>query len=131
MRSTPVALLLAASLAVATPASARFDEAAAPPLPGISQEADQSLWCATMASHLAETALNQGDRQAFEALAPMAMALSRQVSTMFVALHVGEPDVRGYLDLYATEISAVIAGTSPERYAPEQCQGIVVPELAI
>lgn len=131
MRSTRLALLLAASLVIAAPASARVAEQATPPLPGISEEADQSLWCATMASQLARSALDQGDQQAFEALAPMAMALSRQVSTMFVVLHVGEPDIAGYLDLYAIEITSVIAGTSPERYAPEQCQGIVAPQVLI
>lgn len=131
MRSTRLALLLAASLVIAAPASARVAEQATPPLPGISEEADQSLWCATMASQLARSALDQGDQQAFEALAPMAMALSRQVSTMFVVLHVGEPDIAGYLDLYAIEITSAIAGTSPERYAPEQCQGIVAPQVLI
>lgn len=131
MRSIRLALLLAPSLVMAAPASARAAEPVMPPLPGISEEADQSLWCATMASQLARSALEQGDQRTFEALAPMAMALSRQVSTMFVVLHVGKPDIAGYLDLYATEITNVIAGTSPERYAPEQCQGIVAPQVLI
>ena len=131
MRSTRLALLLAASLVVAAPASNGAAEPVTPPLPGISETTDQSLWCATMASHLARSALDQGDQQAFEVLAPMALALSRQVSTMFVVLHVGEPDITGYLDLYAIEITSVIAGTSPERYAPEQCQGIVAPQVLI
>jgi hypothetical protein len=131
MRSVRLALTLAASLVIAAPASARVADPVTPPLPGISEEADQSLWCATMASYLARSALDQGDQQAFEALAPMAMALSKQVSTMFVVLHVGEPDIAGYLDLYSTEISNVIAGTAPERYAPEQCQGIVAPQVLI
>ena len=42
-----------------------------------------------------------------------------------------EPDIAGYLDLYATEITSVIAGTAPERYAPEQCQGAVAPQVMI
>jgi hypothetical protein len=131
MRSITVSLLLAASLVTAAPASARVPDLSNAPLPGISEEADQSLWCATMASQLAQSALDQGDQQTFDTLAPIAMALSKQVSTLFVVLHVGEPDIRSYLDLYSTEISAVLAGTAPERYAPEQCQGIVVPEVAI
>ena len=131
MRSLRLPLLLAASLALAAPASARVAEPEIPPLPGLSEETDQSLWCATMASHLARSALDHGDQQAFETLAPLAMALSRQVSTMFVVLHVGEPDIAGYLDLYAAEITSVIAGTAPERYAPEQCQGAVAPQVMI
>ncbi len=131
MRSTTIPLLLAASLVVAVPASAQLAAPLAPdaPLPGLSEQADQSLWCATMASQLAQSALDAGDQQTFDALSPLAMQLSRQVSTFFVALHFDEPDVRSYLDLYSTEISAVLAGTSPERYAPEQCRGIAVPDV--
>ena len=106
MRSTPLALLTAASLCVAAPASAQNPDILSPsnqPLPGLSEEADQQLWCAVMASQLAQVALQ----------------------TTFVVLHFGEPDIRSYLDLYTVEISAVIAGTAPERYAPEQCKGIV------
>ena len=131
MRSTCFTLLLAASLAIAAPASARSDLAPADPgpLPGLSEEVDQSLWCATMASQLARTALSAGDQQTYEAIAPLGMQLSRQVSTLFVALHIEEPEVETYLDLYSSEITAVLAGTAPERYAPEQCQAIVVPDL--
>ena len=131
MRSASIPLLLAASLVLAAPASAQLDMPTSPnvPLPGLSEQADQSLWCATMASQLAQTALDAGDQQTFEILSPLAMQLSRQVSTLFVALHFDEPDIRSYLDLYALEISAVLAGTSPERYAPEQCRGIAVPDV--
>ena len=131
MRSTCFTLLLAAGLAIAAPASARPDLAVADPgpLPGLSEEVDQSLWCATMASQLAQSALSAGDRQTYEAIAPLGMQLSRQVSTFFVALHIEEPEVETYLDLYSSEIAAVLAGTSPERYAPEQCQALVVPDL--
>ena len=128
MRSTPLALLTAASLCVAAPASAQNPDILSPsnqPLPGLSEEADQQLWCAVMASQLAQVALQNGDQQTFQILAPMAMALSKQISTTFVVLHFGEPDIRSYLDLYTVEISSVIAGTAPERYAPEQCKGIV------
>ena len=132
MRSTPLALLLAAGLVTAAPASTPVTEPAiTPPLPGLSEEADQSLWCATMASQLAQSALDHGDQQTFTALAPLALALSRQVSTLFVVYHLGEPDIRDYLDLYSAEITAVIAGTAPQRYAPEQCQGMVVPQVMI
>jgi hypothetical protein len=131
MRSTALAVLLAAGLISAAPASTTLTEPAIPPLPGLSEEADQSLWCATMASQLAQSALDHGDQQTFAVLAPLALALSRQVSTLFVVHHLGEPDIRGYLDLYATEINAVIAGTAPQRYAPEQCQGMVVPQVLI
>lgn len=129
MRSTPLAtMLLAASLGFAAPAFAQNPEIITPstePLPGLSEEADQQLWCAVMASQLAQVALQSGDQQTFEVLAPMAMALSKQISTTFVVLHFGEPDIQSFLDLYTTEVSAVIAGTAPERYAPEQCNGIV------
>ena len=133
MRSTPLAtMLLAASLGFAAPAFAQNPEIITPstePLPGLSEHVDQSLWCATMASQLAQTALDAGDQQTFEILSPLAMQLSRQVSTFFVALHFDEPDIRSYLDLYSIEISAVLAGTAPERYAPEQCRGIAVPDV--
>ena len=131
MRSASIPLLLAASLVLAAPASAQLDMPTSPnvPLPGLSEQADQSLWCATMASQLAQTALDAGDQQTFEILSPLAMQLSRQVSTLFVAMHFDEPDIRSYLDLSALEISAVLAGTSPERYAPEQCRGIAVPDV--
>jgi len=131
MRSASIPLLLAASLVLAAPASAQLDAPRSPdvPLPGLSEQADQSLWCATMASQLAQSALDAGDQPTFEALAPLAMQLSRQVSTLFVAMHFDEPDIRSYLDLYQGEINAVLAGTSPERYAPEQCQSIAVPEV--
>jgi len=131
MRSASIPLLLAASLVLAAPASAQLDMPTSPnvPLPGLSEQADQSLWCATMASQLAQTALDAGDQQTFEILSPLAMQLSRQVSTLFVAMHFDEPDIRSYLDLYALEISAVLAGTSPERYAPEQCRGIAAPDV--
>ncbi|HEY9011170.1 MAG TPA: hypothetical protein VIN06_09135 [Devosia sp.] len=128
MRSTPLALLTAAGLCFAAPALAQNPDFTSPsnqPLPGLSEEADQQLWCAVMASQLAQVALQNGDQQTFQVLAPMAMALSKQISTTFVVLHVGEPDIRSYLDLYTIEISNVIAGTAPERYAPEQCKGIV------
>ena len=131
MRSTPLALLLAAGLVSAAPASTPLAEPAITPLPGLSEEADQSLWCATMASQLAQSALDHGDQQTFTTLAPLALALSRQVSTLFVVHHLGEPDIRGYLDLYSAEITAVIAGTAPQRYAPEQCQSMVVPQVMI
>lgn len=132
MRSTSIPLLLAASLAVAAPAAAQLtarDATLPGPLPGLSEEIDQSLWCATMAGQLAQTALDAGDQQTFEVLAPLASQLSRQVSTFFVALHFDEPDIRSYLDLYAVEIAAVLAGTAPERYAPEQCRSIAVPDV--
>jgi len=131
MRSRTIPLLLASSLVLAAPASAQLDTASVTetPLPGLSEHVDQSLWCATMASQLAQTALDAGDRQTFEILSPLAMQLSRQVSTIFIALHLEEPDIRSYLDLYSTEINAVLAGTSPERYAPEQCRGIAVPDI--
>ncbi|HEY0854726.1 MAG TPA: hypothetical protein VGD86_07855 [Devosia sp.] len=131
MRSRSIPLLLAASLVLAAPASAQLDSPVRPdaPLPGLSEHVDQSLWCATMASQLAQTALDAGDQQTFEILSPLAMQLSRQVSTFFVALHFDEPDIRSYLDLYSIEISAVLAGTAPERYAPEQCRGIAVPDV--
>lgn len=131
MRSRSIPLLLAASLVLAAPASAQLDSPVLPdaPLPGLSERVDQSLWCATMASQLAQTALDAGDQQTFEILSPLAMQLSRQVSTFFVALHFDEPDIRSYLDLYSIEISAVLAGTAPERYAPEQCRGIAVPDV--
>lgn len=131
MRSTSIPLLLAASLVLAAPASAQLDlpDPADIPLPGLSEHADQSLWCATMASQLAQSALDAGDQQTFEVLSPLAMQLSRQVSTLFVAMHFDEPDIRSYLDLYSVEINAVLAGTSPERYAPEQCRGIAVPDV--
>lgn len=131
MRSRSIPLLLAASLVLAAPASAQLDSPVLPdaPLPGLSEHVDQSLWCATMASQLAQTALDAGDQQTFEILSPLAMQLSRQVSTFFVALHFDEPDIRSYLDLYSIEISAVLAGTAPERYAPEQCRGIAVPDV--
>ena len=131
MRSTCFTLLLAASLTIAAPASAGPDMAPTDPgpLPGLSEEVDRSLWCATMASRLAQSALSAGDQQTYEAIAPLGMQLSRQVSTFFVALHIEEPEVETYLDLYSSEIAAVLAGTSPERYAPEQCQALVVPHL--
>jgi len=131
MRSASIPLLFAASLVLAAPASARLEAPASPdvPLPGLSEQADQSLWCATMASHLAQSALDAGDNETFEALSPLALQLSRQVSTLFVAMRFDEPDIRTYLDLYAAEISAVLAGTSPERYAPEQCRSIAVPDI--
>ena len=128
MRSTPLALLTAAGLCFAAPTLAGNLDITTPssaPLPGLSEEADQQLWCALMASQLAQVALQNGDQQTFQILAPMAMALSKQISTTFVVLHFGEPDIQSYLDLYTVEISAVIAGTAPERYAPEQCKGIV------
>ena len=128
MRSTPLALLTAASLCFAAPALAQNPDVLSPsnqPLPGLSEEADQQLWCAVMASQLAQVALQNGDQQTFQILAPMAMALSKQISTTFVVLHFGEPDIQSYLDLYTVEISSVIAGNAHERYAPEQCKGIV------
>jgi hypothetical protein len=130
MRSRSIPLLLAAGLVLAAPASAQLAPALPDaPLPGLSQQADQSLWCATMASQLAQSALDAGDQQTFEALSPLALQLSRQISTFFVALHFDEPDIRSYLDLYSAEIDAVLAGTSPERYAPEQCRGIAGPDI--
>ncbi len=131
MRSRSIPLLLAASLVLAAPASAQLDSPVRPdaPLPGLSEQADQSLWCATMASQLAQTALDAGDHETFQMLAPLASQLSRQVSTFFVVLHFEEPDIRSYLDLYSSEITAVLAGTAPERYAPEQCKGIAVPDV--
>jgi hypothetical protein len=133
MRSTRLSLLLAASLVIAAPALAQPGLAPADPgpLPGLSEEVDQSLWCATMASQLAQSALSAGDQQTYEAIAPLGMQLSRQVSTFFVALHIEQPEVETYLDLYSSEITAVLAGTAPERYAPEQCQALVVPHLLV
>jgi hypothetical protein len=132
MRSVRLPLLLAATLVLAAPASAQLNGSALTdpgPLPGLSEEIDQSLWCATMASQLAQSALDAGDQQTYEAIAPLGMQLSRQVSTFFVALHFGEPDIATYLDLYSSEITAVLAGTAPERYAPEQCRALVVPDV--
>ena len=131
MRSVRFPLLLAATLVLAAPASAQLSAAPTDlgPLPGLSEEIDQSLWCATMASQLAQSALDAGDQQTYEAIAPLGMQLSRQVSTFFVALHFGEPDIATYLDLYSSEITAVLAGTAPERYAPEQCRALVVPDV--
>lgn len=125
--------LLATGIVLAAPASAQAPTLLEPgfvqPLPGLPVAADQSLWCATMASHLAESALQSGDVETFELLAPLAVSLSQHISTLFVALEVGEPDVESYLDLYAIEIELVLAGASPERYAPEQCKGMVQPGL--
>ena len=131
MRSASIPLLLAASLVLAAPASAQLDAPALPdaPLRGLTEQVDQSLWCATMASQLAQSALDAGDQQTFETLSPIALQLTRQVSTFFVALHFDEPDIRSYLDLYSSEIGAVLAGTAPERYAPEQCSGIAIPDV--
>lgn len=125
--------LLATGIVLAAPASAQAPTLVQPdavaPLPGLPQAADQSLWCATMASHLAESALQSGDVETFELIAPLAVTLSQHISTLFVALEVGEPDAADYLDLYATEIDRVLAGASPERYAPEQCKDMVQPGL--
>lgn len=132
MRSVRLPLLLATTLILAAPASAQLNGSVLTdpgPLPGLSEEIDQSLWCATMASQLAQSALDAGDQQTYEAIAPLGMQLSRQVSTFFVALHFGEPDIATYLDLYSSEITAVLAGTAPERYAPEQCRALVVPDV--
>lgn len=125
--------LLATGIVLAAPVSAQAPAFAQPdliqPLPGLPIAADQSLWCATMASQLAESALQSGDVETFEILAPLAISLSQHISTLFVALEVGEPDVKSYLDLYAVEIERVLAGASPERYAPEQCKAMVQPGL--
>lgn len=131
MRSTSIPLLLAASLVLAAPASAELAHPAAvdAPLPGLSEAADQSLWCATMASRLAQSALIAGDHETFEVLSPLAAQLARQVSTFFVVLHFDEPDIRSYVDLYAAEVDAALAGTAPERFAAEQCQAIAAPDI--
>jgi hypothetical protein len=130
--------LLATGIVLAAPASAQAPTLTQPslvqpslvqPLPGLPVAADQSLWCASMAAQLAESALQSGDMDTFEILAPLAISLSQHISTLFVALQVGEPDVADYQDLYASEIERVLAGASPERYTPEECKGMVHPGL--
>jgi hypothetical protein len=149
MRSTRLSLLLATSLFLAAapvaayaptfvapyaplagdPASDAMLTEVAEPLPGLPQAADKSLWCATMASHLAELALEAGDAETFSTLAPLAIALSQHISTLFVALRVGEPDIEGFVDLYAEEIDRVVAGNATERYTPDECKSMVQPGL--
>jgi len=136
MRSSRLSLLLATSLFLAAaPVAAYAPNFVAPPaqvtepLPGLPQAADKSLWCATMASHLAELALEAGDAETFSNLAPLALALSQHISTLFVALRVGEPDIEGFVDLYAEEIDRVVAGTAFERYTPDECKSMVQPGL--
>lgn len=138
MRSARLALVLTASLVLAAPVAAQLSGQPAPrvaqaeklrPLPGLSEKIDQSLWCATMAGQLADSARARGEWQMVEALAPLADALSRQVSTFFVALQFGEPDIETYLDLYAIEVAAVLDGSLPQRYAPGQCRSLVLPQV--
>lgn len=133
MRPTRLSLLLATSLFLVAPASAiqapTLAPAAPTQLPGLPQAADESLWCATMASHLAEAALEAGDTQTFNQLAPLAVALSRRISTLFVTLRVDQPEIDGFVDLYAGEIERVLEGISPERYAPNECKDLVHPGL--
>ncbi len=125
--------LLATGIVLAAPASAQApmlsQESLAQPLPGLPVAADQSLWCASMAAQLAESALQSGDVETFEILAPLAVSLSQHVTTLFVALRMGEPDVADYQALYASEIERVLAGASPERYTPDECKGMVHPGL--
>jgi hypothetical protein len=131
MRSILTVTLLVASLFVAAPVAAQIEPAASisPPLPGLTEGLDRSLWCATMASTIARKALLAGDRQTLEMMGPFALALSRQVATHFVAAHFPKPDIESYIDLYETEITAVLAGTSPQRYGPDECHAIVVQQL--
>jgi hypothetical protein len=119
--------LLAASLVVAAPVSSGIADSTtvAPPLPGITQGLDRSLWCATMVSTIARNALAAGDHRTLEAIGPVALALSRQVATHFVAAHFGKPDIASYIDLYATEITAVLSGAAPQRYTPDECRAVV------
>lgn len=125
--------LLATGIVLAAPVSAQApmlsQESPAQPLPGLPVAADQSLWCASMAAQLAESALQSGDVETFEILAPLAVSLSQHISTLFVALRMGEPDVADYQALYASEIERVLAGASPERYTPDECKGMVHPGL--
>ena len=132
MRSALIPAFLAASLFVAAPVAAGVTDAATvtPPLPGITQGLDRSLWCATMASTIARKALASGDRRTLNAIGPFALALSRQVATHFVAARFGKPDIASYFDLYEIEITAVLAGTSPQRYSAEECRAVVA-ELVV
>jgi len=138
MRSARLAFVLIASLVLAAPSAAHLSPQPATqlaeaeklrPLPGLSEKIDHALWCATMAGQLADSARARGEWRMVAALSPLAMALSRQVSTFFVALQFGEPDIESYIDLYAIEVAAVLDGSLPQRYAPGQCRSLVLPQV--